>query len=165
MKRRTWLGLGLVSGFALALGGGAAALLSSPGLEGGKLSANARTVFAGVARGVLDGTMPNDPQSVSALLARIDGLVGSLPPHAQEELSQLLAMLATAPGRRGFAGLATDWAEARPAEIQGALQSMRLSRLLPRRQAYQALHDIAGAAFFSDPGTWATLAYPGPVAV
>ena len=109
--------------------------------------------------------MPDTDESVGALLARIDGLVGSLAPHAQEELSQLLALLATAPGRRGFAGLATDWAEARPAEIQEALQSMRLSQLLPRRQAYQALHDIAGAAFFSDPATWAILAYPGPVAV
>ena len=56
-------------------------------------------------------------------------------------------------------------ADASVAEIQSALQSMRVSTLSLRRQAYQALHDIVGAAYFSDPGTWSLLRYPGPVAV
>jgi hypothetical protein len=155
----------LVSGVVLALGGGAAALLSAPGIADGKLSADARRVFAGVARGLLDGTMPNEPHVVGALLDRIDGLVGSLPPHTQGELSQLLALLASVPGRRGFARLGNDWLEASAGEVQEAMQSMRLSNLAARRQAYQALHDIAGAAYFSDPATWTVLGYPGPVPV
>jgi len=165
MRRRTWLGLGVVSALALALGGGAAALLSAPGIEEGRLSANARAVFAAVARGILEGTMPDDPRVVAGVLERIDALVGNLPPHAQDELSQLLALLATAPGRRGFASLGPDWVHASPAEVQEALQSMRSSNLAARRQAYQALHDIAGAAYFSEPATWTVLAYPGPVAI
>ena len=150
---------------ALALGGGAAALLFAPGIERGRLSPSARGVFAAVARATLEGTMPATPDALAGLLDRIDALIGNLPPHAQDELSQLLALLATSAGRRGFAGLATDWAGARPAELQEALQSMRTSQLAARRQAYQALHDIVGAAYFSEPATWATLAYPGPVAI
>ena len=37
-----------------------------------------------------------------------------------------------------------------------------VSTLSLKQQAYQALHDIVGAAYFSDPGTWALLGYPGP---
>jgi len=165
MRRRTWLGLGAVSALALAAGGGAVALLSAPGVDGGKLSANARRVFAGAARGLLEGTLPREPQALAALLDRIDGLVGNLPGHAQAELSQLLALLASAPGRRAFAGLGPEWLEASPGEIQAAMQSMRVSPLALRRQAYQALHDIVGAAYFAEPATWAALAYPGPLAL
>ncbi|MEO8653744.1 MAG: hypothetical protein ABI409_06430 [Ramlibacter sp.] len=39
----------------------------------------------------------------------------------------------------------------------------RTSGLDLRRQAYQALHDIVGSAYFSDPGTWSFLGYPGPL--
>jgi hypothetical protein len=109
--------------------------------------------------------MPKDPGAESALLDRLDALIGNLPPHAQAELSQLLALLASAPGRRAFAALSADWAKASVAEIQEALQSMRVSQLSLRRQAYQALHDLVGAAYFSEPATWGVLSYPGPVAI
>lgn len=155
----------MASAVALAVGGGAVALLSAPGVSDGKLSAGARNVFAGAARGLLQGTMPEEPEATAGLLQRIETLVANLPPHAQEELSQLLALLASAPGRRGFAQLAPDWAEATATQVQEALQSMRISQLALRRQAYQALHDIVGAAYFSEPATWAVLSYPGPVPV
>jgi hypothetical protein len=100
---------------------------------------------------------------VRDMLLRIDGLTRGLPPHAQAELSQLLALLATSGGRIGMAGLTTDWPAASIAQIQEALQSMRLSSLGLKRQAYAALHDISGAAYFSDPSTWTALGYPGPL--
>ena len=163
MRRRTWLGLGVVSAALLAAGGGAVALLSSPGIDGGKLSPSARRVFQGAARGLLQGSLPPGDGAMPALLDRIDGLIANLPGHAQAELSQLLALLASAPGRRSFASLAPDWHEANIDEIQQAMKSMQLSRLAVRRQAYQALHDIVGAAYFSDTSTWAMLSYPGPI--
>lgn len=165
MRRRTWLGLGVASALALAAGAGVIALVSAPGLADGKLSANAREVFTGLARGLLEGTMPDEPRAIAALLGRIDALVANLPPHAQAELSQLLALLASTPGRRAFAGLAPAWSDATAAEVQGALQSLRFSQLALRRQGYQALHDIVGAAYFSEPDTWALLGYPGPGAL
>lgn len=170
MKRRTLLKLGAASAAVLAVAGGAAALLQ-PGLEGGRLGPAGRDVFTGVGRAILDGSLPADSPAtagarqiaLSGLLDRIDGLVASLPLHAQAELSQLLALLSTSAGRRAIAGLASDWPDAPVAETQAALQGMRTSSSAIRQQAYHALHDIVGGAYFSDASTWNLLGYPGPV--
>jgi len=168
MQRRSWMKLGAGAAILLALGGGAVALIE-PGLRAGRLSAGGRLVFGHVARAFLEGVLPADPvqqrAALAAFLQRVDVLVGALPPHARQELSQLLALLATSPGRRGLAGLEADWPAATIAQLQAALQSMRTSSLALRQQAYHALHDITGAAYFSDASTWAVLGYPGPVPV
>jgi len=160
--------LGAFSAVALALGGGAVALLQ-PGIGDGRLSASGRVVFSGAARGLLDGVLPGDSPgqrvALDALLGRIDALVANLPPHAQDELSQLLALLASAPGRRAFASLDAPWPEASAAQIQDALQSMRVSAVSLKQQGYQALHDIVGAAYFSDSATWGLIGYPGPLKI
>jgi hypothetical protein len=167
MRRRTWLALGAGSAVVLAVAGGSLALLG-PALRDGRLSDGAREVFGAAARGVLEGTLPegtSQPAAMKGLIGRIEALISNLPPHAQAELGQLLALLASAPRRVGMASLHTRWEEASPVQVQVALQSMRTSSISLRRQAYQALHDIVGAAYFSDPGTWVTLGYPGPVPV
>lgn len=168
MQRRTLLQLGLVSAVVLVVVGGAAALMA-PGLEEGKLSTTGRSVFRAIGRAVLDGSLPADPGAaqiaLGGMLDRIDALTQMLPPHAQAELSQLLALLDTAAGRLGMAGLAADWPDASVAQIQSALQSMRVSSVALRQQAYQALHDIAGAAYFSDASAWEFLGYPGPLKI
>lgn len=165
MQRRNLLKLGLASAAVLALAGGAASMMQ-PGLVDGRLGSAGRTVVIHVGRALLEGSLPAGPQSRQAalqgLLERVDALTAALPPHAQAELSQLLALLATLPGRRALAGLEPDWADAGAPEIQQALQSMRTSGLSLRQQAYQALHDIVGAAYFSDAQTWGQLGYPGP---
>lgn len=166
MQRRSLLKLGLASAVVLGLAGGAA-VLWEPGLRDGHLSAPGREVFSAVGQAVLDQTLPAEdgPRQIAlqGFLTRIDVLVQALPPHAQEELSQLLSLLGTAGGRRILAGLAPDWADASVAEVQQALQGMRLSRLALRQQAYSALHDIAAGAYFADESTWALLSYPGPL--
>ena len=165
MQRRNLLALGAVSAAVLAVGGGALALMQ-PGLRDGSLSPGGRDVFSGAARGLLDGSLPAEPQGLAraldALLARIDGLVAGLPPHVQSELSQLLAILASSGGRRALTGLAQPWRQASVAEIQQALQTLRVSAISLRQQAYHALHEIVGSAFFSDAQTWGLLGYPGP---
>lgn len=126
-------------------------------------------VFAGVGRAMLDGSLPSGDAprqaALDGMLERVDALVMGLPAHAQDELSQLLALLASSAGRRTLAGLSGDWASAPIAEIQEALQSMRVSVLSLRQQAYQALHDITGSAYFSDASTWSLLGYPGPMKI
>ncbi|MCM2253195.1 MAG: hypothetical protein NDJ19_12615 [Ramlibacter sp.] len=168
MRRRTLLGLGAVSATALALTGGTLALLQ-PGLREGALLAPGRQVFRGASRALLDGSLPADAEALQRaldqLLVRIDGLIAALPPHAQSELSQLLALLASSAGRRALTGIAQPWDTAQVAEIRQGLQSMRVSGLTLRRQAYQALHDIVGAAYVSDPAAWSQLGYPGPVKI
>ncbi|HEY0887638.1 MAG TPA: hypothetical protein VGE20_20260 [Ramlibacter sp.] len=168
MRRRGLLTLGLVSAAVLAVGGGALALLA-PGVQDGKLSPRGRHVMAAIGRAMLDGSLPAGEPAVAAalegLLARSDRLVASLPPHAQSELSQLLALLGSAGGRRALAGLGEDWHTAPVTRRQEALQAMRVSGVALRQQAYQALHEIVGSAYFSEPATWRALGYPGPLAI
>ncbi len=139
------------------------------GLEQGRLSASGRDVFRAVGRAVLDASLPPEgltrQAALDGLLDRVDQLTLALPPHAQSELSQLLALLAGAPGRRVLAGLGQPWTSATELDIQQALQGMRMSGLALRQQAYAALHDITAAAYFSDASTWQQLGYPGPSAL
>ena len=168
MQRRTLLKVGVASAVLLAVVGSGAALIQ-PGLERGALSAAGRDIFRAVGVGVLDKTLPDEASAkaaaLTALLGRVDVLISALPPHAQSELSQLLSILATSAGRRALAGLGTPWAVASAADVQSALQGMRLSSLAVRQQAYAALHDITAGAYFSEPSTWVVLGYPGPVAI
>ena len=140
-----------------------------PGLKDGRLTPGGRAVFEAVARGVLDGSLPQAEAlrraALTAQLQRLDETVSAFPRHMQSELSQLLGLLSTAPGRVGLAGLRTDWPDATPGEIQDALQSMRLSSLALRQQAYHALRDLTNAAYFADASAWADIGYPGPKAV
>lgn len=166
MQRRTLLKLGLTSAAVLLVAGGAASWLR-PGLQAdATLSAAGRDVFSAIGRGVLDKSLPQQEGArqvaLDGLLKRVDTLVQALPPHAQAELSQLLSVLASAPGRLALAGLSQPWPQASIADLQQALQGMRLSALALRQQAYGALHDIATGAYFADAATWPLLGYPGP---
>lgn len=162
------LQLGLGSAALLALGGGAIALVE-PGLRDGRMSTGARAAFGALGSALLDGSLPAEPNAralaVNAMLERVDALIGALPAHAQAELSQLLALLATSGGRRWLADLEPPWPQASVLQVQQGLQAMRTSSLGLRQQAYHALHDITAGAYFSDPSTWTQLGYPGPLPV
>jgi len=168
MKRRSLFKFGVVSAALLTLGGGAMALLQ-PGLQSGKLAGPGREVFRAIGRAVLQGSLPAGEAAMQialdGLLERIDALTLALPPHAQDELSQLLALLASVPGRHLLAGLDQAWPSASGTDIQQALEGMRFSVLALRQQAYAALHDITAAAYFTDALTWPQLGYPGPLAI
>ncbi|TWO70750.1 hypothetical protein FN976_14450 [Caenimonas sedimenti] len=166
MQRRSLLKLGAASAALLLVGGGALAVFQ-PGLVDGRLSSGARKVFLALGGAMLDGLLPpaDRARALEALVQRVDALVAGLPPHAQAELSQLLALLESSPGRRWLAGLEADWPQASATELQAALQSMRFSGLSLRQQAYHALHDIVNGAYFSEQATWVALGYPGPAAI
>jgi hypothetical protein len=165
MQRRTLLKLGLGAAAVLAVAGGGIALMR-PGLVDGRMTPGAKAVFRGVARGVLDGTLPKDPATretaLDAHLRRLDDTLFAFAKPTQEELSQLLALLASTPGRVGIAGLHSDWPDASSADIQQALQGMRTSSLALRQQTYHALRDLTNAAYYADPQIWTLLGYPGP---
>jgi hypothetical protein len=168
MQRRTLLKLGLGATAVLAVAGGGLALLR-PGLEGGRMTASAKMVFRAVARGVLDGTLPKDAAArevaLEAHLKRLDDTLAAFPRATQTELSQLLALIAAAPGRSALVGLHTDWESATAADVQQALQDMCTSSLAMRQQAYHALRDLTNAAYFADPQAWSAMGYPGPLAI
>lgn len=169
VQRRSLLKLGLSGSLALALVGGAAAVLYQPAWRNGRLTDSGRSVLGGVARAVLDGSLPTDagPQAVAiaAHLERMDATLRALPASTQRDVAELLALLATAPGRLALASLSTDWLGASAAQIQDAMQFMRTSRVDLRQQAYHALRDLTHAAYFSSQATWAQLGYPGPMVI
>jgi hypothetical protein len=168
MQRRRWLQWGLAGTATLAVLGGTA-VLWQPAWVDGALSPSARTLVSALAQALLEGSLPaeKDAQETAlvGLLNRTDTLIQSLPAHSQAELEQLLSLLAHPVGRVGLAGLRIPWTTATVAEVQHALQGMLQSTITLRQQAYLALHDIIGSAYFSDPTTWAQLGYPGPQAV
>ena len=169
MQRRTLLKLGLTSAVVL-LGAGGMATLWQPGLQtDASLSAGSREVFSAIGLGILEKSLPQKEAerqvALDGLLNRIEILVQALPPHTQAELSQLLSVFASAPGRRTVAGLSAPWPQASIADVQRALQSMRLSPLALRQQAYGALHDIVMGGYFADAATWPLLGYPGPLKI
>jgi hypothetical protein len=169
MQRRTLLGMGLAASALLALVGGGAALLYERAWRDGKLLPAGRQVLAAVARAVLDGSLPSDTAAqaaaIEAHLTRIEATVGAMPAHTQGEIADLLALLAMPPLRATLFGLSGAWADAPLANVQAALQSMRQSSLLPKRQAYNALRDLTHAAYFAHASTWPLLRYPGPRAL
>ena len=165
MQRRTLFKLGLGAAAVLAVAGGGLSLIR-PGLVDGRMTPAARSVFEAVARAVLEGSLPVDEAQRQAALGghlrRLDDTRAAFPAAVQAELSQLLALLASAPGRVALAGLHTDWPQADTAELQQAMQGMRLSRLALRQQAYHALRDLTNAAYYAEPATWSLMGYPGP---
>lgn len=169
MQRRTLLRLGAGSAVVLALAGGSLALFERGLQRDGRLSGSAREVMRAVAGTVLDGLLPAAPPArqaaLDAHLARLDATLAVFPAATRAELSQLFALLAAAPGRLALAGLRPSWEQATVGEISQALQSMRLSGVSLRQQAYHALRDLSNAAWFADRTSWSALGYDGPVAV
>ena len=166
MDRRRFLMLGGASAAALAVGGALLLNADAPWARN-RLSVKASEMCAALATAFLDGSLPADAtaktQAVQAFLGRLEVAVAALPSHAQAELAQLLAIMVTSVGRQLLVGLSSPWADATVADMQAALQGMRSSRISLRQQAYMALHDLVGAAYFSDSTTWTVLGYPGPV--
>src|SRR3954465_12837028 len=124
MQRRSLLKLGLGAAAVLAITGGTLSWLR-PGLVDGRLTDTSRPVFEAVARAVLDGSLPAEPGqrrvALAAHLGRLDGTLSALPPATRAELSQLLALLATTPGRTALAGLHAEWSLAGTPQLQEAL--------------------------------------------
>jgi len=168
MQRRTLLKLGLGASVTLAVLGGGMAWLR-PGLSGARLSEPARALMRAVAEAVLDGSLPADTAArataLDAHLERLQAAIAGFPPSTRSELSQLLSLLTTAPGRLAIAGLLQVWPDAGVAATQAALQAMRVSGVDLRRQVYQALRDLTNAAYYADASTWPLLGYPGPRAL
>jgi hypothetical protein len=169
MKRRTWLQLGVGSAVLLGAAGAGVALTTPPGFTQGHLSAAAREACAAVARAVLAGRWPVEADEArrvaDAYLERLEATIAGFTRAVQGEVSELLTILSTAPGRVTMMGVMRPWASASVADVQAGLASMRRSSLSLKVQAYHALRDLTHAAYYADESRWGDLGYPGPAAV
>ncbi len=165
-RRLLQLGVGATALFAVA---GSAAWLWRPGVRGGRLTASGRAVFRAVARVVLEGSLPEEPAALEAVLQRhlqrLDETIAGFPAATQGEIAQLLGVLSVSATRQWLTGLRSDWADANVSELETALRRMRTTDHELRQQAYHALRDLTNAAFFAQTEHWPLMGYPGPSAV
>ena len=123
-------------------------------------------IIAALAPVVLAGSLPADAsaraQATTTVVEAFDRAVSGLAVAVQEEIAQLLSLLAVTPARFAFAGLWTPIPEATPAQVQAMLTGLRTSRFALRRSAYQALTQLIQASWYGQPPSWGAIGYPGP---
>ena len=168
ISRRQFLRFGVAGGLLLAVAGAARAQKGYRAATGADplevLTEDDRAVLAAIAPAILAGTGAAGP-SLDAAVGSIDRAVAGLPPHLQVEVKQLLALLASWPGRRLLAGVNAPWAQASAAEVAAFLERWRYSRWVLLQQAYHALHELVLAAWYARPDSWPAIGYPGPPAL
>jgi hypothetical protein len=165
VSRRQFLKFGLAGGLLLAAAGAARAEKGYRAATGADrievLTGRDRAVLAAIAPAILAGTgaAGADPD---AIVGSIDRAVAGLPPHLQAEVKQLLALLASWPGRRLLAGVSAPWERASAADVAAFLERWRFSGWALFQQAYHALHELVLAAWYARPDSWAAIGYSGP---
>ena len=165
--RRRLIFIGAAGAAALAA---ARWLAPAPGDGGARgtagLSADGIDVIGALVPAMLDGALPAAPRERQAAIddtvAAVGTAIAGLPPLARDELATLFALLAAAPLRIAFAGIAVPWRSARIEETQAFLERLRHSRWSLKRAAYDALHQLIFAAWYANPRTWPAIGYPGP---
>jgi hypothetical protein len=172
MRRRTLLVSGLAGTAVLAATGWgvhAWPRLAAPAWVEQSLSPSANRMMAVWAEAVLGNLLPDNPaeraQALSQHLKHLQTAIQGLPRPVQSELDLVMRLLLVAPGRLALTGLSSDWPQAAPQQLADALQAMRHSRLMLRKQVYQALRDLHLAAWTADASNWARMNYPGPVTI
>lgn len=166
-SRRTFIVAGVAGAAALGL----AAWLKGPhapatGVPRRALDADGEALFAAVIPVLLAGALPAAPAARDAALAEtlagVDVAVSGLPPAAQAELAQLIALLALPPVRWSFARVTSPWRDASGAQVRAFLDRCRDSSLALPRTAYDALHQLTFAAWYGNARSWPALGYDGP---
>lgn len=130
------------------------------------LDAESRTALAAIARVMLRGALPRDEvEYATALHAAVlgcDTAIAGLPGTVQDEVKELLTLLAGRFGRRWIAGVSSAWGEASEEEVAHFLSRWRYSSFSLLRSGYQALHQIVFAAWYGNPQSWVGIGYEGP---
>lgn len=170
MRRRTLLASSLAgAGLLTAAGWGLVAWpqLAAPAWDQDGFSPAARELMAAVAGAVLGNLLPDEPALHAAALdqhlGHLQTAIQGLPQPVQAELNLVLRLLLAAPGRQALCGLSTAWPQASAGQVATALQRMQHSRLMLRKQVYQALRDLHFAAWTANSSNWTHLGYTGPI--
>ena len=167
-SRRRLIKAGIAGGALLAIAGGVAWFARSVMDKGAlqTLDPDASGIVRAIVPAMLSTALPpRDPGRASAIdetVAAVDRAIAGLAPASRAEISQLFALLALAPGRRVFAGVASPWAEASENEVDAFLRAWQSSGWALKRTAYDALHQLVIAAWYANPRSWPTIGYPGP---
>ena len=169
ITRRTFLVAGIAGSTALAAAywwRGRRGPASATGAPRAGLDPDGQVVMAAIIPAMLDGALPaqrpDRATAVEETLGALAGAISDLPPGAQQELSQLFALLTFPPARIALARVNSPWADAPPAEVAGFLDRWRDSGWKLQRSAYDALHQLVFAAWYGNPRSWPAIGYDGP---
>jgi hypothetical protein len=166
MQRRTFLAVGAAGAAALAAAGWWSWLRKPGPVAARALDDDAAMIVTALVPAILAGALPDAaPERAAAIretVAGVDRAIAGLPPHARAEIGQLFALLALAPGRRAFAGVASPWPEAGVDEVTAFLDRWRASGWALKRTAYDALIKLVTAAWYGNPRSWPSIGYDGP---
>jgi hypothetical protein len=166
LTRRQFLKFGVAGGLLLAAAGAARAQRKSYRAATGAeplavLTEDDAEVLAAIAPAILAGAGASGA-GLDAIVGSIDRAVAGLAPHLQAEVRQLLALLASWPGRRILARVSAPWSRAPREAVWAFLERWRFSRWRLLQQAYHALHELVFAAWYARPDSWPAIGYPGP---
>ena len=166
MRRRTFLAVGAASAATLAAAGWWSWLRKPGAVAARVLDDDASAIVAAIVPAMLAGALPETGPArdvaIREVVAGVDKAISGLPPHARAEIRELFALLALAPARRAFAGVAAPWSEASVDEVAAFLDRWRGSGWALKRSAYDALHQLIIAAWYGNPRSWASIGYDGP---
>jgi hypothetical protein len=165
--RRSFLKKTALAALVLAAGGGIYRAMHQPVAGRFVLTGAARSALDAIVPAILAGTLPADgparAQAIASTTERVHQTILGLPLATQKEVQDLFGLLALGPARRFLAGVPHQWSEASVPEVSAFLQSWRLHRIGMLQSAYAALHDLVFGAWYSDPATWPSIGYPGPI--
>ena len=170
LTRRRLLAAGFITLSALAARG----LVDAPPVRAADdagaaaLDPSARAIVAAIAPVMLAGALPPGDRFHAALHNVVEGTgiaIAGLPPSTQREIGQLFSLLSFPLARYFVAGVHRSWDRAQPSEIEPFLQAWRTSPIATLRIAYDALHQLIGAAWYGNPESWPPIGYPGPPAL
>jgi hypothetical protein len=166
--KRRWLlkaalGLAAVGG---VLGGG---IWWRRGIDGTSLTADGRTVFHALARGIVGPMLPQDATKRSAMLSNylhdVEKLVQNLPEAKRLQIGMLIGLLANAPTRYALASLGQSWDKASDDEVRAALEHLRTTGTIAHQVAFDACRKVIALSFFSVPENQSLTPYPGPMQI
>jgi hypothetical protein len=162
--RRFFLRASLLLGGSVALFGGT--IFLRRGISDRRLTAAGKEVIRAFGLVIFDDLLPRDPALRSAALdrhvANVDVMLSNLPPAVRLETSALLGVLGNMAGRVAMTGMVTSWSDASVAQLQSALETLRLSPLRDPQRVYHGLRDLSCVSFFLDSQNWRTIGYGGP---
>jgi hypothetical protein len=110
----------------------------------------------------LSKSKSDQQKEILAISRSLDRAVLTLPVLIQGEVKELFSLLSFSPTRRLLAGVWNSWSTAKEQEIHDFLMGWKRSSLELLQTAYQALHELIVASWYSNPVSWSRIGYPGP---
>ena len=166
MNRRTVLRFGLGGAALLAVGGIGLSLRGgvprAPARPLQALSEREFAVLAAVADCILPGGEGFPSAAELQVAERTDALLAASDPRVVEELGSLLRLMDNALAGLLLGGSPTPFTALSAAEQEALLTSWRDSSLALKKGAFKALRSACLLAYFTNPGSFAAVGYPGP---